>query len=389
MLLQSQLRLILTFSLVLAGACAGTEGKPGNADVDEDNNESSADEGDSGTDAEDEGEDEGEDEDEQSEESDPPTPPPKRDASTPDSGKGDVNVDAGKSDADAGTPSKDGGDDEADADAGDDEPDAAPADDAGPSTGEMGDGECCSDGDCTCHGPAPTGLTSSRGPYQTRTHSVSAGCIHYPTNAEGKLSAVAVSDGFLGAGGCNSLQTGGWGPLLASWGIATMIINTSGADQPNVRGRKLTAGVEAFKAENTKSGSPLNGKLSGRYGTMGFSMGGGGTSYASQADKTLKSSIAVMPWGPVTRGIEVPTLVICGSSDTVAPCGSHGNPLFRSLGSTPNMKITVSAGHSGQPSAGRNMSGQVGLAFQKVFLEGDERWLSVLKSARNDGTNIQ
>ena len=34
--------------------------------------------------------------------------------------------------------------------------------------------------------------------------------------------------------------------------------------------------------ENTKNGSPLFGKLSGRYGTSGFSMGGGGTTYAAR-----------------------------------------------------------------------------------------------------------
>lgn len=386
--LHSQLRLLLTFSLVLAGACAdgGKELPRDKPDLDDEVNESAADD-----ETDDETGDVDDDiDDDMGEDDDTPTPPP-RDAGMSGGGRADASVDARTATADTGTSSADDDAGDAEDDAGEAEDDAGPAeDDAGPGTGEpMGDGECCSDGDCTCHGPAPTGLTSENGPYQTRTYTVSAGCIHYPTNAEGKLSAVAVSDGFVGTGGCRSIQTGGWGPLLSSWGIATMIINTGSADQPNVRGRKLTAGIAAFKEENMKSGGPLSGKLSGRYGTMGFSMGGGGTTYASRDDKTLKSSIAVMPWGPVRSGIEVPTLVICGSSDGIAPCGSHGTPLFRSLGDTPNMKITVSAGHSGQPSAGRNISGQVGLAFQKVFLEGDERWLSALKSANNDGTNIQ
>src|SRR5690606_26320516 len=130
-------------------------------------------------------------------------------------------------------------------------------------------------------------------------------------------------------------------------GIVTMIINTTGGDQPNARGRKLTAGIEAFKAENSKSDSPLSGKLSGRYGTSGFSMGGGGTSYSSAADATLKSSVAIMPWGPTRSAITVPTLVICGASDGIASCGSHGTPLYRSIGeAVPKMIVEVSGGHN-------------------------------------------
>jgi hypothetical protein len=253
-----------------------------------------------------------------------------------------------------------------------------------------GAGECCMDGDCICRDEPPTALTDEDGPYAVESYAHDAGCIYYPTDAEPPFSAVAISDGFGGSGGCGRTQTDGWGPLYASHGIVAMIVNTTGGDQPNVRGMKLTAGVAAFKAENENSSSPLHMKLAGRYGTSGFSMGGGGTSYASQDDGTLRSSVAVMPWGPVRMGVEVPTLVICGSSDGIASCASHGNGLYSGIGdSVPKMKITVSSGHVGQPSAGGGDSGKVGLAFQKVFLDGDERWRSVLLMADTDETNIQ
>src|SRR5688572_28185314 len=274
-------------------------------------------------------------------------------------------------------------------------PDSGAADaavDAGPVTNPDagGDSSCCPDGKCLCHGPAPTALTANNGPFKTASYSVSAGCIYYPTDAQPPFAAVTVSDGFLGAGGCGVTQTNRWGPLYASWGIVTMIVNTGSSDQPNQRGQALIRGVEAFKAENTKSGSPLNGKLAGRYGTSGFSMGGGGTSYASRTDKTLLSSVAIMPWGPVTSGITTPTLVICGSSVGTAPCSSHGNPLYRGIGGdTPKMRIEVSIGHSGQPTAGGGESGRVGLAFQKVFLEGDLRWRPLLVAAPSEETNIK
>jgi hypothetical protein len=254
----------------------------------------------------------------------------------------------------------------------------------------MGAGSCCSDGKCLCREAPPAALTSDKGRYEVKSYEHQAGCIYYPTDAEPPFAAVAISDGFGGSGGCGRTQTDAWGPLYASHGIVAMIINTGSGDQPNVRGQKLTAGIAAFKDENQKSGSPLYQKLAGRYGTSGFSMGGGGTSYSSQADKTLLSSVAIMPWGPVREGVEVPTLVICGSSDTVAPCNSHGIPLYEGIGdSVPKMRVQVSSGHAGQPTSGGGNSGKYGLAFQKVFLEGDERWRPLLVAAESEETNIK
>jgi hypothetical protein len=53
------------------------------------------------------------------------------------------------------------------------------------------------------------------------------------------------------------------------------------------------------------------------------------------------------------------------------------------------MRVTVSSGHSGQPSAGGNMSGAWGLAFHKTFLDGDERWRPLLTGGNPTATNIQ
>lgn len=269
------------------------------------------------------------------------------------------------------------------------QPDAArPSVDAGPAGPA---GACCPDGKCLCHGPAPTELTSERGPYKTESYAIARiGCVFYPTDAEPPFAAVTVSDGFLGSGGCSGFQTGLWGPLYASWGIAAMIVETGGGDLPDARGRALLDGIEAFKAENTKSDSPLKGKLAGRYGTSGFSMGGGGTSYASREDKSLLTSIAIMPWGPVTSGVSTPTLVICGSLDAVAPCSSHGNSLYRGIpDEVSKMRVQIGSGHAGQPSSGGGDSGKYGLAFQKVFLEGDQRWRPLLVAADSEETNIK
>jgi hypothetical protein len=264
--------------------------------------------------------------------------------------------------------------------------------DTGPGAGgDAGSGSCCPDGKCLCHGPSPTALTAERGPYMTQNYTVAgAGCVYYPTNAEPPFAAVAISDGFIGSGGCGSFQTGAWGPFYASWGIVAMIVDTGSLDDPDLRAQALLDGVAAFKAENTKSSGPLSGKLAGRYGTSGFSMGGGGTTIAASRDNTLLSDVAIMPWGPTNRGVTVPTLVICGSSDGTASCTSHGTPAYRGIAeSVPKMRIVVNSGHVGQPSAGGGESGKVGLAFQKVFLEGDTRWRPLLIGANAEDTNIR
>jgi hypothetical protein len=261
----------------------------------------------------------------------------------------------------------------------------------GGAAGSAGTGTCCPTGNCICRGTPPPGLTADPGPYDSDSYSISGvGCVYYPTDAEPPFSAVAIADGLSGAGGCGSIQTGRWGPLYASHGIVAMIVVTGGGDQPAARGDALLEGIAAFKSENTKSGSPLFGKLAGRYSTSGFSMGGGGTTRATVEDSTLLSSVAIMAWSPVGAGVTVPTIFICGSSDGLAGCGSHGTRAYTSIpDSTPKIRVTVSSGHNGQPSAGSSMSGAWGLAFQKLYLDGDERWRSVLLSGDNDATNIQ
>jgi hypothetical protein len=251
--------------------------------------------------------------------------------------------------------------------------------------------DCCPDGDCICRGDVPAGLTSDEGPHATESYDLRGiGCVYYPTDAEPPFSAVAISDGFGGTGGCGVTQTNRWGPFYASHGIVAMIVNTGSGDQPNQRGAALSDGIEGFKAENENSSSPLFEKLAGRYGTSGFSMGGGGTTYAAQDDPTLKSSVGLMAWGPVRSGVMVPSLFICGASDGIASCGAHSEGAYGGIAdSVPKMIITVSGGHVGQPSAGGGDSGAVAFAFQKVFLDGDERWRPILLMADYDETTIE
>jgi hypothetical protein len=250
-------------------------------------------------------------------------------------------------------------------------------------------GMCCADGDCLCHGPDPDGLTARNGPFDYDSFSLLAGMVYYPTDAEPPFAAVAICPGFLNTGP----EMAPWGPFYASHGIVLITAYTGAADIPLIRAGILLDAIEALKAENDNSRSPLYQKLAGRYGTSGYSMGGGGTTIASGRDSTLLTSVPLAAWGPEGSRVSVPTLFLCGGIDGVAPCSSNSDVAYRAMpDSTPKaVAVDPVAGHLAWfgPST---ISGSLSLAFQKVYLEGDERWKPLLIQGLRDydaTTNIQ
>jgi hypothetical protein len=255
---------------------------------------------------------------------------------------------------------------------------------AGPVTA----GTCCPDGNCLCSTPPPTRLSAAPGPFRTASLNLPSGRAYYPMDGAPPYAGVAIIPGF----GNTGPEMGGWGAFYASWGIVTVITNSSPADLPPARAVRLGDAVKDMKLENTRAGSPLNGKMAGRYGTSGYDMGGGATTIATQIDKTLKSSIGLAPWGPVGAGIITPTLHFCGTGDMVAPC-SQVQASYNALpATTPKMMITIAAcDHLTCWFGPNNTGGQSGgwsLAFQKVYLEGDTRWKPLLLS-KPPGATVQ
>jgi hypothetical protein len=179
-----------------------------------------------------------------------------------------------------------------------------------------------------------------------------------------------------------------WGPFYASWGIVCVVTSTGAADAPNVRGDKLVAAIDELKKQNDTG--PLMGKLAGRYGTSGYSMGGGGTTFASEKDPTLKTSVGLAAWGPDGATVKTPTLFICSDADTVASCTGTNSSYMVIPAGVPKMILDI-PGEShfnwfSPTDAGMGESGAFALAFQKVYLEGDERWKPILLSKPTSGT---
>jgi hypothetical protein len=223
------------------------------------------------------------------------------------------------------------------------------------------------------------------GPYQTSSFVSSTGTIYYPTDANPPFSGVSICPGFLNTGP----EMTSWGPFYASWGIVCVVTNTGAADLPNVRGTELGNAIQDLKTQNTTSGSALYGKMAGRYGTSGYSMGGGGTTFASEADTTLKTSVGLAAWGPDGTTVQTPTLFICSDSDTVAGCSGSTSAFSAMPGGVPKMLLDI-PGQSHfnwfNPTDALGESGEYGLAFQKVFLDGDDRWKALLSTMPASGT---
>jgi predicted dienelactone hydrolase len=191
-------------------------------------------------------------------------------------------------------------------------------------------------------GPNPTSSSVERaGSFTVRTGTVSAlsatgfggGDLYYPSQA-GTYGAITLCPGFTAY--ASSIA---WlGTRLASHGFVVLIINTNTtSDQPDSRGRQLKAGVDYLIAQNSRTGSVLRGKIdTNRVAVGGHSMGGGGTLEAARDNPNYKAAVPLAPWN-LTKSfsrITVPTLIIGGSADTIAPDGQHSIPFYTSIPSS-------------------------------------------------------
>jgi dienelactone hydrolase len=168
----------------------------------------------------------------------------------------------------------------------------------------------------------------------------------------------------------------------------------SGGGPPETRARALLDGIETLRAENDRSDSPLAGQMAlDRFGVMGWSMGGGGTLIAANGNPDLRAAVSFAAWNPGARFSEdqVPTLLLAGSSDTLA--GGQSQGFFDSIPeSTPKMLFEVAGGsHSiaNDPSSADGQVGRYGLSWLKVFLEGDERYRQFLQEAPSRASDFR
>ena len=259
---------------------------------------------------------------------------------------------------------------------------------------------CASSGSSSAAPAAPTAIVASPsgvGEYRVMTYTdfpdvpeFGAATIYYPADAPAPVGGVAIAPGFTE----RQSHIEWWGPRLASHGYAVLVLDTNTPrDQPDVRADALIAAVTILRGENSRSGSPLSGRIDvGKMAIMGHSMGGGGTLIAAnEHGDEIQAAIPFTPWTPTGPfdDITVPTLIIAGSADRIAGVDGHAWRHFQSIPqSTTKVYMEMDGGdhYVADTNRGTDLEtvGRYGIAWLKLYLDGDERYRDFIYGERHE-----
>lgn len=232
-------------------------------------------------------------------------------------------------------------------------------------------------------GPDPTNavLEASRGPFSTGQTSVSSlsvsgfggGTIYYPTDtSQGTFGAIAISPGYTAT--WSSLS---WlGPRIASHGFVVIGIETNTIyDQPASRGRQLLAALDYLVEDSTTT---VRSRIDpSRLAVAGHSMGGGGTLEAANDRPSLQAAVPIAPWNltKTWSGVRVPTMIIGGESDSIAPVATHSEPFYSSIPSASEKAYLElnNASHFFPQTTNTTMAKSM-VAWLKRFVDDDTRY---------------
>ncbi|MEU8271904.1 alpha/beta hydrolase [Sphaerisporangium sp. NPDC049002] len=230
-------------------------------------------------------------------------------------------------------------------------------------------------------GPAPTNasIEAARGPFATSQTSVSSigvigfggGTIYYPTDtSQGTFGAIAIAPGYTAT--WSSLS---WlGPRLASQGFVVFGIETNTIyDQPDSRGRQLLAALD-YLVGSSSVRSRID---SSRLAVAGHSMGGGGTLEAANARPSLQAAIPLAPWNLTKSwsGVRVPTMIIGGEADTIAPVATHSEPFYNSIpASSEKAYMELNNASHFFPQTSNTTMAKYMISWMKRFIDDDTRY---------------
>ncbi|SFJ27209.1 Dienelactone hydrolase [Amycolatopsis sacchari] len=246
------------------------------------------------------------------------------------------------------------------------------------------------------HGPDPTesSIEATTGPYQVSRTTVSSlsvsgfggGTIYYPTTtSEGTFAAVAIAPGYT----ADQSSISWIGPRLASQGFVVFTIDTlTRYDQPASRGDQLLAALDYLTGR-----SSVRTRIdASRLGVAGHSMGGGGTLEAAKDRPSLQAAVPLAPWdlNKDFSSVTVPTFIIGGQSDTVAPVSTHSERFYSSLPSTSDKAYMELRGASHFfPNTPNTTMAKYMISWFKRFLDDDTRYDQFLCPAPDDATISQ
>lgn len=235
-------------------------------------------------------------------------------------------------------------------------------------------------------GPNPTSAAlQADGPFAVSSQDVSGngfgGATVYSPNAAGSYAVVAFCPGFT----ATRSSVASYGRRLATHGFVVATIDTNSTlDLPQSRGTQLLAALRTVTALNT---GPAAGKTDAtRRVVTGWSMGGGGTLYASTSDKTVKTGVGLAPYSAQKKSFNttVPQLLIGGEDDVVAPVGTHSQSFFNQLpNATPKLfAVIANADHYFPLDTETSQPGsKLQIAWIKRFADNDTRYDQFLNAA--------
>ncbi len=216
--------------------------------------------------------------------------------------------------------------------------------------------------------------------------------VSYPCNLSGTAPATTLTGGFT-----NTKEDMYWlADHLTSHGyIVFAMTPTNNLGLPPVWERAHEAGIAKLKSENTRTLSPIRGKVDvNKLGIMGFSMGGGGTLLAAgDLGTQIKTAVPLAPWLGVSipsyRNIRAKTLVISGASDTVAFPGTIAG-YYNNLPTTITRGLAEVRGASHLDWFGPTASSTQQTRFKtlttawlKTYLTGDTSYLTYFNGAEH------
>ena len=194
-----------------------------------------------------------------------------------------------------------------------------------------------------------------QGPYQvawyTQLPSVpefSGATLYFPANKAQDFGGVVISPGFFE----RQENISWWGNYLASHGFAVITFDTNELnDLPPLRADALLATIGLLRGENSRQGSAVRGKiLQDSMAVMGHSMGGtAALLLANEKSDEIKAAIPFNAGGVPNANfssVAVPTLVIAGEIDRLAPVNDHAWSHYQTLtNEVPRMYMEVKGGN--------------------------------------------
>jgi triacylglycerol lipase len=224
--------------------------------------------------------------------------------------------------------------------------------------------------------PSSAGLEAD-GPFTVSTQDVRGsgfgGATVYSPDAAGQYAVVAFCPGFT----ATRSSVASFGRRLATHGFIVATIDTNSTlDLPPSRGTQLLAALRTVTALST---GPVAGKIDAtRLVVTGWSMGGGGTLYASTSNMTVKTGVGLAPFSTQKRfNTGVPQLLIGGQDDVVAPVAIHSRAFFTQLpDATPKLYAVIAgAEHSFPRNTGTSQpASKLQIAWIKRFADNDTRY---------------